>query len=671
MSIAIIKEASGFILHTDYTTKTQNQAISGLELNIGDELSITSRAKCVIEYNTGATFTFQGETKKYIINEADAGEGETTELKADNDIVIASGVVKEDEEIRTNTMVEDNEDKDEYFESLKKTIKEVDNSLIPIPRVVGAREGLDDGSLEVYPADNETIEGDSLFIEYEDKDGNSQSVAYIKVGKDLWEKKLYPIVACFPNRSTSGAIMIKPGEIGNNTEVMVSIIKATGAAGEIARAIVLDKDYVADEKPASTNEEELENEIYEEDKSLVEDSSNEEDESDNEPDDDDLDDEANSDEDDETTSDDEEPSFSFTSSSEVKTPDSKSYTPNEDDELTPADEKYREQRAVRQDSDYEIILEDEENNEGDRYIIIYLLDGTQKRVTYVKNNKGMWVLEEEDAEGVFSDSKEVRSTITYYFEGLVLQNLIYEPYREQEIDLEPIGDDGDIDYKELDEFYTLKGTFNKNRARIGHINGQVFVGSKSTPLKFMTTDPIFYTFEAKIPKEHLLGNDLFKIEINYDIDDEVDVNMAEREEAFFLINYEEEKEVAPSKPDIKEEEKVEVKEPEPTKEEEPKQDESEQRADKKEVNPEDFADLSAQTMNQEITLKGAPNNGLILLFIDVEGSMPRVYSIEEGVIRSGEDDIGNIDGDAANFIIRDMLVYPNSKITIRSQFYAA
>lgn len=659
MSIAIIKEASGFILHTDYTTKTQNQAITGLELNIGDELSITSRAKCVIEYNTGATFTFQGETKKYIINEADAGEGETTELKADNDIVIASGVIKEDEEIRTNTMVEDNEDKDEYFESLKRTIKEVDNSLIPIPRVVGAKEGLTDGSLEIYPADNETIEGDSLFIEYEDKEGNSQSVAYIKVGKDLWEKKLYPIVACFPNRSTSGAIMIKPGEIGNNTEVMVSIIKATGAAGEIARAIVVDKDYVAEEKPASTNEEELEKEIYEEDKSLVEDSSNEEDELDSEPDkDDDLDDEDSSDEDDETTSDDEE-----------QAPDSESYTPNEDDELTPADEKYREQRAVRQDSDYEIILEDEENNEGDRYIIIYLLDGTQKRVTYVKNNKGMWVLKEEDAEGVFSDSKEVRSTITYYFEGLVLQNLIYEPYREQEIDLEPIGDDGDIDYKELDEFYTLKGTFNKNRARIDHINGQVFVGSKSTPLKFMTINPIFYTFEAKIPKEHLLGNDLFKIEINYDIDDEVDVNMAEREEAFFLINYEEE--VAPSKPDIKEEEKVEAKEPEATKEEEPKQEEPEQRADKKEVNPEDFADLSAQTMNQEITLKGAPNNGLILLFIDVEGSMPRVYSIEEGVIRSGEDDTGNIDGDVANFIIRDMLVYPNSKITIKSQFYAA
>ena len=659
MSIAIIKEASGFILHTDYTTKTQNQAISGLELNIGDELSITSRAKCVIEYNTGATFTFQGETKKYIINEADAGEEETTELKADNDIVIASGVVKEEEEIRTNTMVEDNEDKDEYFESLKKTIKEVDNSLIPIPRVVGAREGLDDGRLEIYPADNETIEGDSLFIEYEDKDGNSQSVAYVKVGKNLWEKKAYPIVACFPNRSTDGVIAVKPGEIGNNTEVMVSIIKATGAAGEIVRAIVLDKDYVADEKPASTNEEELENEIYEEDKSLVEDSSNEEDESDNEPDEDaDLDDEDNSDEDDdETTSDDEE-----------QAPDSKSYTPNEDDELTPSDEKYREQRVVRQDSDYEIILEDEENNEGDRYIIIYLLDGTQKRVTYVKNNKGMWVLEEEDAEGVFSDSKEVRSTITYYFEGLVLQNLIYEPYREQEIDLEPIGDDGDIDYKELDEFYTLKGTFNKNRARIGHINGQVFVGSKSTPLKFITTDPIFYTFEAKIPKEHLLGKDLFKIEINYDIDDEVDVNMAEREEAFFLINYEEE--VVPSKPDIKEEEKVE--EPEPTKEEEAKpQEESEQNAPQKETNPEDFAHLSEETINQEITLKGAPNNGLILLFIDMEGSMPRVYSIEEGVIRSGEDDIGNIDGDVANFIIRDMLVYPNSKITIKSQFYAA
>lgn len=654
MAIAILKEASGFILHTDYTTKTQNQAITGLELNIGDELSITSRAKCVIEYNTGATFTFQGETKKYIINEADAGEGDTTELKADNDIVIASGIVKEEEEIRTNTMVEDNEDKDEYFESLKESIKEVDNSLIPIPRVVGAREGLDDGRLEIYPADNETIEGDSLFIEYEDKDGNSQSVAYVKVGKNLWEKKAYPIVACFPNRSTDGVIAVKPGEIGNNTEVMVSIIKATGAAGEIARAIVLDKEYVTEEKPASTNEEELEKEIYEEDKSLVEDSSNEEYESDNELDE--NDDEDNSDEDDETTSDEEE-----------QTPDGESYTPNEDDELTPADEKYREQRAVRQDSDYEIILEDEENNEGDRYIIIYLLDGTQKRVTYVKNNKGMWVLEEEDAEGVFSDSKEVRSTITYYFEGLVLQNLIYEPYREQEIDLEPIGDDGDIDYKELDEFYTLKGTFNKNRARIDHINGQVFVGSKSTTLKFMTTDPIFYTFEAKIPKEHLLGNDLFKIEINYDIDDEVDVNMAEREEAFFLINYEEE--VTPSKPDIKEEEKV--KEPEPTKEEELKQDESEQRADKKEVNPEDFADLSAQTMNQEITLKGAPNNGLILLFIDVEGSMPRVYSIEEGVIRSGEDDIGNIDGDVANFIIRDMLVYPNSKITIKSQFYAA
>lgn len=656
MSIAIIKEASGFILHTDYITKTQNQAITGLELNIGDELSLTTRSKCIIEYNTGATFEFQGQTKKYVINEADAGEGEATEIKADNDIVIASGVVKEDEEIRTNTMVEDNEDKDEYFESLKKTIKEVDNSLIPIPRVVGAREGLDDGSLEIYPVDNETIEGDSLFIEYEDKDGKSQSVNYVKVGRDLWEKKLYPIVACFPNRSTDGAIIIKPGEIGNNTEVMVSIIKATGAAGEIARAIVSDKDYVTEEKPASTNEEELEKEIYEEDKSLVEDSSNEE-ELDSESDDD-LDDEDNSDEYDETTSDDEE-----------QAPDSKSNTPNEDDELTHSDEKYREQRAVRQNSDYEIILEDEENNEGDRYIIIYLLDGTQKRVTYVKNNKGMWVLEEEDAEGVFSDSKEVRSTITYYFEGLVLQNLIYEPYREQEIDLEPIGDDGDIDYKELDEFYTLKGTFNKNKARIGHINGQVFVGSKSTPLKFITTDPIFFTFEAKIPKEHLLGNDLFKIEINYDIDDEVDVNMAEREEAFFLINYEEE--VAPSKPDTKEEEKVEAKEPEPTKEEEPKQDESEQRADKKEVNPEDFADLSAQTMNQEITLKGAPNNGLILLFIDVEGSMPRVYSIEEGVIRSGEDDIGNIDGDVANFIIRDMLVYPNSKITIRSQFYAA
>lgn len=656
MAIAILKEASGFILHTDYTTKTQNQAISGLELNIGDELSITSRAKCVIEYNTGATFTFQGETKKYIINEADAGEGETTELKADNDIVIASGVIKEDEEIRTNTMVEDNEDKDEYFESLKKSIKEVDNSLIPIPRVVGAREGLTDGSLEIYPADDETIEGDSLFIEYEDKDGKSQSVNYVKVGKNLWEKKLYPIVACFPNRSTSGAIMIKPGEIGNNTEVMVSIIKATGAAGEIARAIVLDKEYAADEKSTSTNEEELEKEIYEEDKSLVEDSSNEEDESDSEPNDD-LDDEDNSDEDDdETTSDDEE-----------QAPDSKSYTPNEDDELTPADEKYREQRAVRQDSDYEIILEDEENNEGDRYIIIYLLNGTQKRVTYVKNNKGMWVLEEEDAEGVFSDSKEVRSTITYYFEGLELKDLIYEPYREQEIDLEPIGDDGDIDYKELDDFYILKGTFNKNRARIGHINGQVFVGSKSTPLKFMTTDPIFYTFEAKIPKEHLLSNDLFKIEINYDIDDEVDVNMAEREEAFFLINYEEE--VAPSKPDIKEEEKV--KEPEPTKEEETKSQEPEQNAPQKETNPEDFAHLSEETINQEITLKGAPNNGLILLFIDMEGSMPRVYSIEEGVIRSGEDDIGNIDGDVANFIIRDMLVYPNSKITIKSQFYAA
>lgn len=658
MSIAIIKEASGFILHTDYTTKTQNQAITGLELNIGDELSLTTRSKCIIEYNTGATFEFQGQTRKYVINEADAGEGYTTELKADNDIVIASGVVKEDEEIRTNTMVEDNEDKDEYFESLKKSIKEVDDSLIPIPRVVGAREGLDDGRLEIYPVDNETIEGDSLFIEYEDKNGNSQSVAYVKVGKNLWEKKAYPIVACFPNRSTDGVIAVKPGEIGNNTEVMVSIIKATGAAGEIARAIVLDKDYVAEKKPASTNEEELENEIYEEDKSLVEDSSNEEDESDSEPDeDDDLDDEDNSDEDDETTSDDEE-----------QAPDSKSYTPNESDELTPSDEKYREQRAVRQDSDYEIILEDEENNEGDRYIIIYLLNGTQKRVTYVKNNKGMWVLEEEDTEGVFSDSKEVRSTITYYFEGLELKDLIYEPYREQEIDLEPIGDDGDIDYKELDEFYTLKGTFNKNRARIDHINGQVFVGQKSTTLKFMATDPIFYTFEAKIPKEHLLGNDLFKIEINYDIDDEVDVNMAEREEAFFLINYEEEK-VAPSEPEIKEEEKV--KEPEPTKEEEAKQEESEQNAPRKEINPEDFTHLSEETINQEITLKGAPNNGLILLFIDMEGSMPRVYSIEEGVIRSGDDDIGNIDGDVANFIVRDMLVYPNSKITIKSQFFAA
>lgn len=654
MSIAIIKEASGFILHTDYTTKTQNQAITGLELNIGDELSITSRAKCVIEYNTGATFTFQGETKKYIINEADAGEGETTELKADNDIVIASGVVKEEEEIRTNTMVEDNEDKDEYFESLKKSIKEVDNSLIPIPRVVGAREGLDDGRLEIYPADNETIEGDSLFIEYEDKDGNSKSVIYEKVGKNLWEKKPHPIVPCFPNRSTDGVISIKSGEIGNNTEVMVSIIKATGAAGEIARAKVFDKDYVDEEKPNHIDEDRLEKDIYEEDKSLVEDSSNEE-ELDSEPDEG----EDNSDENDnETTSDDEE-----------QAPDSKSYTPNESDELTPADEKYREQRAVRQDSDYEIILEDEENNEGDRYIIIYLLNGTQKRVTYVKNNKGMWVLEEEDAEGVFSDSKEVRSTITYYFEGLELKDLIYEPYREQEIDLEPIGDDGDIDYKELDEFYTLKGTFNKNRARIGHINGQVFVGLKSTPLKFMTTDPIFYTFEAKIPKEHLLGNDLFKIEINYDIDDEVDVNMAEREEAFFLVNYEEE--VTPSKPDIKEEEKVEAKEPESVKEEESTPQEPEQKSEEKEVDPNDFADLPEMMINQEITLKGAPNNGLILLFIDVEGSMPRVYSIEEGVIRSGEDDIGNIDGDVANFIIRDMLVYPNSKITIRSQFYAA
>ena len=439
---------------------------------------------------------------------------------------------------------------------------------------------------------------------------------------------------------------------------MVSIIKATGAAGEIARAIVLDKDYVTDEKPTSTNEDELEKEIYEEDKSLVEDSSNEEDESDSELDENDGED--NSDEDDETTSDNEE-----------QTPVSESNTPNESDELITADEKYREQRAVRQDSDYEIILEDEENNEGDRYIIIYLLDGTQKRVTYVKNNKGMWVLEEEDAEGVFSDSKEVRSTITYYFEGLVLQNLIYEPYREQEIDLEPIGDDGDIDYKELDEFYTLKGTFNKNRARIGHINGQVFVGHKSTTLKFMATDHIFSNFEAKLPKEHLLGNDLFKIEINYDIDDEVDVNMAEREEAFFLVNYEEEKEEAPGKPDIKEEEKVEAKEPEPVKEKEPKLQEPEQNVPQKEINPEDFTHLSEETINQEITLKGAPNNGLILLFIDMEGSMPRVYSIEEGVIRSGEDDIGNIDGDVANFIIRDMLVYPNSKITIKSQFYAA
>ena len=657
MSIAIIKEASGFILHENYITKTQNQAITGLELNIGDVLSFSTKSKCIIEYNTGATLEFQGQTKKYIINEADAGEGETTELKADNDIVIASGVIKEDEEIRTNTMVEDNEDKDEYFESLKESIKEVDNSLIPIPRVVGAREGLDDGRLEIYPADNETIEGDSLFIEYEDKDGNSKSVIYEKVGKNLWEKKPHPIVPCFPNRSTDGVISIKSGEIGNNTEVMVSIIKATGAAGEIARAIVLDKEYVADEKPASTNEEELEKEIYEEDKSLVEDSSSEE-ELDSEPEDDEDDDDNLDEDDDETTSDDEE-----------QTHDSESYTPNEDDELTPADEKYREQRAVRQDSDYEIILEDEENNEGDRYIIIYLLNGTQKRVTYIKNNKGMWVLEEEDAEGVFSDSKEVRSTITYYFEGLVLQNLIYEPYREQEIDLEPIGDDGDIDYKELDEFYTLKGTFNKNRARIDHINGQVFVGSKSTTLKFDDSDPFFYTFEAQIPKEHLLGNDLFKIEINYDIDDEVDVNMAEREEAFFLINYEEE--VAPSKPDIKEEEKIEAKEPEPTKEEEAKQEESEQNAPQKETNPEDFAHLSEETINQEITLKGAPNNGLILLFIDMEGSMPRVYSIEEGVIRSGDDDIGNIDGDVANFIIRDMLVYPNSKITIRSQFYAA
>lgn len=641
MSIAILKEASGFIMHIDATTKTQNQALPGLELNEGDQLQITARAKCLIEYNTGKTYSFFGKTIDYVVSKEDAGDAEVIKdfKEEKEEIVLASGVVKEDIEIRMDTLVEDNKDKDEYFEAAKERISKENDRFIPIPKVIGAKDGLNDGSFEIYPNDSETDVGDSLFIEYEDQEGNSKSVIYTKVSENLWERQAFPRVACFPNRSDQGAIMIKPGEIGHNTKVSCSIVKADGSAGEVATARVFNKDF---EESAQNNSEE--NELK--DENNVEQDSYPSEEQDDEVSNQEEDDRAEYEED--------------------NTADEDTTTEVETHDIEREEIRYKEPKAVKQDSDYQLELEDEEDNIGDKYTIIYLLNDTEEMAQYKKNQRGYWQLEPEYEDGPFTDSKEVKSTITWYNEDLNIKDVVYEPYREHIISIDPIGDDGDIDYKELDsDGYLFTGTFFKNMKLIGHIEGKVFVGDKAIPLRFFKKDDKFFGFDAKIAKEYLLDNDLFKVEITFNRDEgDLDITSYEESEGYFLINTEDDD--SGNKVDQKEESQS--KEQDDNKEE-TKEESKEDEKQIKEVDESEFAELEPITINRAIALEGAPSNGFLFLFVDVEGPLPRAYEIENNTIRLGDDDIGNVSDGVANFIVKDLLIPSNTKINIKSKFY--
>ena len=84
-----------------------------------------------------------------------------------------------------------------------------------------------------------------------------------------------------------------------------------------------------------------------------------------------------------------------------------------------------------------------------------------------------------------------------------------------------------------------------------------------------------------------------------------------------------------------------------------------------------YADLDPILVNKAISLENAPENGLIFLFVDTEGAMPRIYSIENNTIRKGEDDIGIVDDGVANLIVNDILVRANSEINIQAKFFKA
>ena len=647
MAIAKIKEISGFVIHTAYKTKIQNQAIQGLELEIGDQLSISIKAKCKIEYNNGKIVEFVNQSTTYEINETDAGsnnvvieEKEPEKVVYEEPTPIATGVISDEQEVRVNSTISDNTQVDEYFESIKEEVNNKNQRLIPIPRILGYKEGVRDGSLEIILPDNGTMIGDSLNIQYKDAEGDNISVIYKKVAPNLWEKEPYPRLGYYPNRSDEGSIIIKSGGIPHNTEVDVNIVTNDLDFGEIATARVFDEEkdeaLEAEENKETYEEGSPEEETHSEEYEEEDDYSESDDESDNEE--------------------------------ETEAPANDQIEEQED---ILSEEKYRDQRLNRSDDDFKIELDAKENNEGDRYTIIYLIDGTEKMVSYVKNSNGRWSLEKEDAEGVFSDSKEVTSVITYYYEDVKIKELIYEPFRESQIELKDFDKDGEIDYQKLDQSYTLSGFFNKNMKLVGNIEGKVFIGNhKHVPLKFIApkNDEIFYAFEVDIPKEYLLGNDLIKIEINYARPGDIDITTAEEEIEYYLINDapKEEENQTPSdnKQDItQDDEDLVAKEEENSDVQEEENDSSN--------NPDDYADLDPILVNRVISLKGAPENGLIFLFIDAEGAMPRIYSIENNAIRKGEDDIGSVDDGVANFIVGSLLVRANSEINIQAKFYKA
>ena len=647
MAIAIIKEASGFIIHINNKTKVQNQAISGLELEEGDVLKISMKAKCKLEYNTGKVVEFANQSVTYEVREADAGESANIEnqsepVKAQEVELtpIATGVVADKQEIRMDSTVSDNTQVDEYFEEIKQSMENKGQRLIPLPRVFGFKEGIRDGSLEIaILPDSETVEGDLANIQYENLDGKTVTVIYKKIAPNLWEKEPYPIVAGFPNRSDEGYIVIKPGSILHNSEVVVNIVTADGNFGESSYGLVFNEEYEGEPKIQNHNEQER---SYDRDEEDDDDEESQEDESNDEDD-----------SDDDHTAEDEEANEEESS--------------NEDDEEQLSEDRYRDERISRRDEDFQIRLMDEENNEGDRYTIIYLLDGTEKMVSYVKNSRGRWSLEKEDAEGVFSDSKEVTSVITYYHEGVKIKELIYEPFRNSEIELVDFDRDGEIDYKEIDENYSLEGILNKNTKLIDSIEGKLRVGDHEyIPLRFIAprNDEIFYSFECDIPKEHLLDNDLIKIEISYGKPGDIDINSAEEEIEYYLINKDAREESSSDENVVNE----------PTKEEPASIAKESEEATKEEDNTNSsgsYADLDPILVNKPISLENAPENGLIFLFVDTEGAMPRIYSIENNTIRKGEDDIGIVDDGVANLIVSDILVRANSEINIQAKFFKA
>ena len=56
-------------------------------------------------------------------------------------------MISDEQEVRVNSTISDNTQVDEYFESIKEEVNNKNQRLIPIPRILGYKEGVRDGTM--------------------------------------------------------------------------------------------------------------------------------------------------------------------------------------------------------------------------------------------------------------------------------------------------------------------------------------------------------------------------------------------------------------------------------------------------------------------------------------------------------------------------------------------